>query len=110
VSTRCRPGEDQGTLQADGIEVVGVTDHHIFKSIYFFDPNGIRLELSAQLATNCRCSREQDGAHAAGRMDAAQGRVARAARRGKAKEPLKPQRNDRPEVAERARAAGKPGG
>jgi len=38
-------------LQAHGIEVLGITDHRIFKSIYFFDPNGIRLELSAQVAT-----------------------------------------------------------
>ncbi|NDC60658.1 MAG: VOC family protein [Betaproteobacteria bacterium] len=37
-------------LQAHGVEVLGITDHRIFKSIYFFDPNGIRLELSAQLA------------------------------------------------------------
>jgi glyoxylase I family protein len=37
-------------LQAHGVEVLGVTDHHIFKSIYFFDPNGVRLELSAQVA------------------------------------------------------------
>ena len=27
--------------------VLGVTDHHFIKSIYFFDPNGIRLELTA---------------------------------------------------------------
>jgi len=33
-------------LQAAGIEVLGVTDHHIIRSIYFFDPNGIRLELT----------------------------------------------------------------
>ena len=26
-------------LEAAGVEVLGVTDHHIFKSIYFFDPN-----------------------------------------------------------------------
>ena len=38
-------------LEAHGVEVVGVTDHHIFKSIYFFDPNGVRIELSAQLAS-----------------------------------------------------------
>jgi catechol-2,3-dioxygenase len=31
--------------------VVGVTDHTIFKSIYFFDPNGHRLELAANTAT-----------------------------------------------------------
>lgn len=34
-------------LEAAGIEVLGVTDHHIIQSIYFFDPNGIRLELTA---------------------------------------------------------------
>lgn len=34
-------------LEAEGIEVVGPTDHTIFKSIYFFDPNGHRLELAA---------------------------------------------------------------
>jgi catechol 2,3-dioxygenase-like lactoylglutathione lyase family enzyme len=34
-----------------GIPVVGPTDHTIFKSIYFFDPNGHRLELAADTAT-----------------------------------------------------------
>lgn len=38
-------------LQAGGIDVIGVTDHTIFKSIYFFDPNGHRLELAANTAT-----------------------------------------------------------
>jgi catechol-2,3-dioxygenase len=38
-------------LEADGIEVIGVTDHTIFKSIYFHDPNGHRLELAADTAT-----------------------------------------------------------
>jgi catechol 2,3-dioxygenase-like lactoylglutathione lyase family enzyme len=38
-------------LEAAGIDVVGVTDHTIFKSIYFFDPNGHRLELAADTAT-----------------------------------------------------------
>jgi glyoxylase I family protein len=38
-------------LESEGIEVLGVTDHHIFKSIYFFDPNGVRLELTLQLAS-----------------------------------------------------------
>jgi len=33
-------------LEADGIEVVGITDHTLFQSIYFFDPNGHRLELA----------------------------------------------------------------
>ncbi|MCP5083934.1 MAG: VOC family protein [Alphaproteobacteria bacterium] len=34
-------------LEEDGIEVLGVTDHSIFHSIYFFDPNGHRVELAA---------------------------------------------------------------
>ena len=38
-------------LEADGISVVGPTDHTIFKSIYFFDPNGHRLELAANTGT-----------------------------------------------------------
>lgn len=33
-------------LQAAGIEVVGPVDHGIFDSIYFFDPNGHRLEVA----------------------------------------------------------------
>ncbi len=38
-------------LEAAGIEVIGPTDHTIFKSIYFFDPNGHRLELAADVGT-----------------------------------------------------------
>jgi glyoxylase I family protein len=34
-----------------GIEVVGPTDHGLFRSIYFFDPNGHRLELTCNTAT-----------------------------------------------------------
>lgn len=33
-------------LEANGIEVLGITNHGIFHSIYFFDPNGHRLELT----------------------------------------------------------------
>ena len=38
-------------LQAAGIEVLGPTDHTIFKSIYFFDPSGHRLELACNTAS-----------------------------------------------------------
>jgi len=38
-------------VEAEGIHVVGPTDHGIFKSIYFFDPNGHRLELAANVGT-----------------------------------------------------------
>ncbi|MEO0318988.1 MAG: hypothetical protein RL404_2665 [Pseudomonadota bacterium] len=38
-------------LESEGIDVIGPTDHTIFKSIYFFDPNGHRLELAADCGT-----------------------------------------------------------
>ncbi|CDS50935.1 Glyoxalase family protein [Polaromonas sp. CG9_12] len=38
-------------LEAGGIDVLGPTDHTIFKSIYFFDPSGHRLELCANTGT-----------------------------------------------------------
>jgi catechol 2,3-dioxygenase-like lactoylglutathione lyase family enzyme len=38
-------------LEAGGIAVLGPTDHTIFKSIYFFDPSGHRLELCANTGT-----------------------------------------------------------
>jgi len=89
-------------LQARGIDVLGPTDHHIFHSIYFFDPNGIRLELTAQLADEFQMLQESATAHA--RLDEwtrrkEQWRQDRAA--GKASQPLKPQQNDRPEVGGR---------
>lgn len=33
-------------LEKNGVEVLGVTNHEIFHSIYFFDPSGHRLELA----------------------------------------------------------------
>lgn len=38
-------------LEANGIPVIGITDHTIFQSIYFFDPNGHRLELAVNTGT-----------------------------------------------------------
>jgi catechol 2,3-dioxygenase-like lactoylglutathione lyase family enzyme len=43
--------DTKARLQAQGIEVIGPTDHTLFKSIYFFDPNGHRLELAADVGT-----------------------------------------------------------
>jgi glyoxylase I family protein len=85
-------------LEAHGVEVLGVTDHHIFDSIYFFDPNGVRLELSAQRADEFQMLQESRTAHArlnewTARKE--QWRKERAA--GKVAAPLKPQQNDRPE-------------
>jgi glyoxylase I family protein len=94
-------------LQAHGIEVIGVTDHHIFKSIYFFDPNGIRLELSAQVADEFQMLQESKTAHARLNEWTARKEFWRRERAaGKASAPLKPQQNDRPEVAARAAQKG----
>ena len=38
-------------IEAHGLDVLGPTHHGIFKSIYFFDPNGHRLELAANIGT-----------------------------------------------------------
>ena len=38
-------------LVANGVDVIGITDHTIFRSIYFFDPNGHRLELACDTGT-----------------------------------------------------------
>ncbi len=35
-------------LEAKGLDVVGITEHGIIRSIYFFDPNGHRLELTVR--------------------------------------------------------------
>ena len=40
----------KASLQAAGVDVLGPVDHTIFQSIYFFDPNGHRLELAANTA------------------------------------------------------------
>ena len=42
--------EAKATVEAEGIKVIGPVEHTIFKSIYFFDPNGHRLELAANTA------------------------------------------------------------
>lgn len=40
--------EAKAELEAKGLNVVGPTNHEIIKSIYFFDPNGHRLELTVR--------------------------------------------------------------
>lgn len=39
-------------LQGKGLDVLGPTNHGIIKSIYFFDPNGHRLELTCLTGTD----------------------------------------------------------
>ena len=107
ISFRVNSADDleamKARLQAHGVEVLGLIDHQIFKSIYFFDPNGVRLELTAQLADEFQMLQESKTAHA--RLDEwsarkAQWRIERA--KGAAPATLKPQQNDRPQVAARA--------
>lgn len=38
-------------LESEGLEVLGPVNHGIFQSIYFFDPNGHRIELAANVGT-----------------------------------------------------------
>ena len=92
--------DTKARLQAHGVEVLGVTDHHIFKSIYFFDPNGIRLELAAQMANEEQMAKDSTVAH--GRLKewtARKEQWRRERAEGKVAAPLKPQQNDRPEFA-----------
>ncbi|WP_435931576.1 VOC family protein [Moraxella bovoculi] len=39
-------------LISEGIEVLGPTNHTLFHSIYFFDPNGHRIELAYDVTTD----------------------------------------------------------
>ena len=43
--------EAKGRAEAAGLTVVGPVNHGIFESIYFFDPNGHRIELAANTGT-----------------------------------------------------------
>ena len=52
--------DTKARLEADGIEVTGPTDHTIFKSIYFFDPSGHRMELAFNTATPAMTRRLDD--------------------------------------------------
>ena len=52
-------------LDAGGVEVIGVTDHGFLKSIYFFDPNGHRLELTTRTASSSYLAEGEAKAHAA---------------------------------------------
>lgn len=38
-------------LEDKGLEVLGITEHGIIRSIYFFDPNGHRIELTCVTGT-----------------------------------------------------------
>jgi catechol 2,3-dioxygenase-like lactoylglutathione lyase family enzyme len=52
-------------LEAAGVEVKGLVDHHFIKSIYFFDPNGLRLEITTRTEPEGFIAHVEDEAHAA---------------------------------------------
>jgi glyoxylase I family protein len=45
VASRESLVDAKARLEDAGVDVLGIVDHKWFESIYFFDPNGIRLEL-----------------------------------------------------------------
>ena len=49
VADRDRLTEAKERLEAAGVPILGITDHKFIHSIYFFDPNGIRLELTTDI-------------------------------------------------------------
>ena len=62
-------GEDEleaamARLKSASVEVLGITDHGFVKSIYFFDPNGIRLELTCRMTGEAEMAKEAAEAHA----------------------------------------------
>jgi glyoxylase I family protein len=50
-------------LEANGIEVLGITDHEFVNSIYFFDPNGVRLEFTTQVVGEDKIEEYASEAH-----------------------------------------------
>jgi glyoxylase I family protein len=94
--------EMKARLEAHGVEVLGITDHHIFHSIYFFDPNGVRLELTAQHADEFQMLEESKTAHARlAQWTSLKEQWRKDRKAGKAADPLKPPQNDRPEMGGR---------
>ncbi|MDE2363629.1 MAG: VOC family protein [Hyphomicrobiales bacterium] len=55
--------EAKARAEAAGLDVVGPTDHGIFKSVYFHDPSGHRLEVCAWTATPSQVSRMNEVAY-----------------------------------------------
>ena len=51
-------------IESCGVDVLGPTDHGLFKSIYFFDPNGHRLELAVNTGTAAQLGQAREVAPA----------------------------------------------
>jgi catechol-2,3-dioxygenase len=52
-------------LEAAGVDVLGPKDHSFCQSIYFFDPNGIRLEMTARTEAPGELDRMEQAAEGA---------------------------------------------
>jgi glyoxylase I family protein len=63
VGSRDELVQARARLLAAGVQVLGITDHGFVESIYFFDPNGIRLELSSPVDDPVDAARARDSAH-----------------------------------------------
>lgn len=50
-------------LESHGLKVVGPTNHHFIRSIYFHDPNGIRMELTVRLPEHDYVQAKRASAH-----------------------------------------------
>jgi hypothetical protein len=51
VPSEAALGAAKAHVEAQGIDVLGPTFHGVFRSIYFFDPNGHRVELACNIGT-----------------------------------------------------------
>ena len=50
-------------LEEAGVDVIGPTDHGFIRSIYFFDPNDLRLEITCYLETPDEAKAAADRSH-----------------------------------------------
>jgi glyoxylase I family protein len=50
-------------LEAAGIDVLGLTTHQFIQSVYFFDPNGLRLEVTARTESQAYMDAAKRNAH-----------------------------------------------
>lgn len=71
----------QARLQHAGIDVIGVTDHGFVHSIYFFDPNGLRLEFTVRTSGPDEDAAHEQQAHAKLQQWVERDRAAGASRR-----------------------------
>jgi glyoxylase I family protein len=64
VATEEKLLEYKRKVEASGVSVIGPTDHGILKSIYFFDPNEVRVELTCWTVDAAYMKKKEDEAHA----------------------------------------------